>query len=84
MSKMKSFLDRRSENLKSPKNEPIEKVPEKDPPLTDDEFWAILQRLKETQINSKKDPIEILEALLNPYTDEQVDQFSEMYQRLNS
>lgn len=84
MSKLKSFLDRRSENLNTAKQQKKEEVPKKETKMDDDEFWLILRQLKEKNTASEKDAIERLEQLLAPYTDEQVNQFSEMYQRLNS
>ena len=85
MSKLKSFLDRRSENINAAKEQQAkEETPIKETKMDDDEFWLILRQLKEKNASSETDAIQILEQLLEPYTDEQVKQFSEMYQRLNS
>ena len=85
MSKLKSFLDRRSENLNAPAKKQIkEEASIKETKMDDDEFWLILRQLKKRNAVEEKEAAEILEELLTPYTDEQVEQFSEMYQRLNS
>lgn len=87
---LKSFLDRRAANIKAEKKElkdDSEAQPvEVDPDLSDDDFWAILQNLK-LAIDSNIDdenPTDILEQLLEPFSDKQVEQFAEKYGKLNS
>jgi hypothetical protein len=93
MSLLKKFLERRGNALagERPEIRKADKITgrkqdagRQNKDLSDDDFWAILRQYKEQMTeNPGKSPEEILEAVLEPYTPEQIIQFAERYEKLN-
>jgi len=81
MSRLKQFLQRRSENLQKEK-----KVSEQHSKLTDDEFWAILNEFNRRirDLPKGKTPERLLEELLEPLPVHKIEQFAEKYKKLNA
>ncbi len=81
---LKEFLDRRAQTLAAEGKVPVRNtMPPPESDLTDDDFWAILMELHRRSRHSEAPPIQILEEILEAYSDKQVEQFAERFARLN-
>ncbi len=84
MSFLKDFLKRREENLRKQKQGETPSEEEKQPVLTDELFWDIVNTyLKTVQENPAVDKAEILSEILARYPEEIIVAFGKWFEELN-
>ena len=87
MSKLKKFLDKRSEGLakKAGIKDAVSKDEiTEDDDLTDEEFWEISNTYLRERRNSEEDPVIILQEILRRYSPKKIKQFAKRFEELNS
>ncbi len=84
MSKLRDFLKRRAETLaRKDRGKPFEpEARQEEELLTDAEFWDILRRMKRESEVSGESHFEALVRILEAYSEAQVEQFVDTYERL--